>query len=168
MLTVRDIIELLRLESLSQEGGYYRETYRSELVVPREALPVGYGGDRTASTAIYYLLTPTDCSLLHRVKSDEVFHFYAGDAVEMLQLWPGSDGRVVRIGNNLVAGDVPQMIVPKGVWQGARLTAGGRWALLGTTVAPGFEFADYAHGERRDLLARYPGFAEQIRLLTVG
>ena len=168
MLSVRDVIELLRLESLTQEGGYFRETYRSELVIPRNALPDDYDGGRSVSTAIYYLLTPTDHSALHRVRSDEVFHFYAGDVVEMLQLWPDGSGEVVRIGSDLAAGQVPQVVVPAGVWQGARLAAGGRWALLGTTVAPGFEFADYEHADRDELVGQYPPFAELIAALTSG
>ncbi len=168
MLSVRDVIELLQLERLTQEGGYYRETYRSGLALPREALPEDYPGDRTASTAIYYLLTTTDHSALHRVRSDEVFHFYAGDMVEMLQLWPDGGGRVVQVGNDLAAGHLPQVVVPAGVWQGARLRAGGQWALLGTTVAPGFEFSDYEHADRQQLVGQYPQFAELITALTDG
>lgn len=168
MLSARDVIELLRLESLTQEGGYYRETYRSELTIPAEALPDDFASGRNVSTAIYYLLTPTDFSALHRVRSDEIFHFYAGDPVEMLQLHPDGRGRIVRIGSDLAAGDVPQVVVPAGVWQGARLAAGGRWALLGTTVAPGFEFADYQHADRTDFVGRYPEFTELITALTGG
>ena len=104
MLTAREIIERLQLVPLTIEGGYFRETYRSPLTLPAAALPGEYGGDRNVSTAIYYLLTPETFSAIHRVKSDEVFHFYAGDAVEMLQLWPDGTGRTVTISNDLAAG----------------------------------------------------------------
>jgi predicted cupin superfamily sugar epimerase len=100
------------------------------------------------------------------LQSDEVFHFYAGDAVEMLQLLPDGSGRVVRLGMNLAAGERPQVVVPRGVWQGSRLAPGGRWALLGCTVSPGFEFEDYASAGRAELAAKWPEFAAMIGTLT--
>jgi len=125
-----------------------------------------YAGPRHTGTAIYYLLEPETFSEMHRLKSDEVFHFYAGDAVEMLQLHEGGRGVVVRIGQRLEEGDRPQVAVRRGVWQGSRLAAGGRWALLGCTVCPGFEFDDYEAGPRGELCAGWPGFAETICALT--
>jgi predicted cupin superfamily sugar epimerase len=166
MLTAQEVIDRLRLVPLTIEGGYFRETYRSPLRHMEHALPAEYGGERNASTAIYYLLTPESFSALHRVKSDEVFHFYAGDAVEMLQLRPDGESAVVTIGNDLVAGQLPQVVVPAGVWQGCRLVPGGRWALLGCTVAPGFDYADFEAGSRDDLLRDYPEQAELIAALT--
>jgi predicted cupin superfamily sugar epimerase len=166
MLTPQDVIARLGLEPLTIEGGYFRETYRSRLVTPAAALPADYGGERNASTAIYYLVTPESFAALHRVKSDEVFHFYAGDAVEMLQLRPDGWGDVVLIGSDLAAGQTPQVVVPAGVWQGCRLLPGGRWALLGCTVAPGFDFADFEAGDRSELIREYPEFAEMITALT--
>jgi predicted cupin superfamily sugar epimerase len=166
MLTARQIIDRLHLVPLTIEGGYFRETYRSALSLPAEALPSGYGGDRNISTAIYYLLTPDTFSVIHGVKSDEVFHFYAGDPIEMLQLWPDGTGTTRTIGNDLAAGHEPQVIVPAGVWQGCRLEPGGEWALMGCTVAPGFEYTDYQAGDRGELTAAYPQFAELIASLT--
>jgi predicted cupin superfamily sugar epimerase len=166
MLTAQQIIDRLHLVPLTIEGGYFRETYRSTLTLPVGALPATYGGDRHVSTAIYYLLTPDTFSAIHRVKSDEVFHFYAGDAVEMLQLWPDGSGKTLFIGNDLAAGHAPQVVVPADVWQGCRLAPGGRWALMGCTVAPGFEYADYQAGKREELTAAYPRFAELIAALT--
>ena len=166
MLTAREIIERLHLKPLTFEGGYFRETYRSALNLPAAALPDEYGGNRNASTAIYYLLTPETFSAIHCVKSDEVFHFYAGDAVEMLQLWPDGSGRIVVIGNDLAAGHEPQIIVPAGVWQGCRLVRGGSWALMGCTVAPGFDYADFHLGKRAELIASYSQFADMIIELT--
>src|SRR5262245_3464466 len=108
MLTALQIIERLKLLP-HIEGGYFRQTYRAPLMLASEALPAEYGGERNVSTAIYYLLTPETFSAIHRVKSDEVFHFYVGDPVEMLQLWPDGRARVVMIGNDLVAGHEPQV-----------------------------------------------------------
>src|SRR4029079_17335594 len=105
----------------------------------------------SASTAIYYLLTPDTFSAIHNIKSDEVFHFYAGDAVEMVQFWPDDTLQLVIIGNDLEAGNEPQLVVPAGVWQGCRLVRGGKWALMGCTVAPGFGYADFGLGKRADL-----------------
>jgi predicted cupin superfamily sugar epimerase len=166
MLTAEQVIQRLKLVPLTIEGGYFRETYRSELVVPAIALPGDYGGARNVSTAIYYLLTPDTFSAIHIVKSDEAFHFYAGDAVEMLQLWPDGSARVVIISNDLAAGHEPQLVVPAGVWQGCRLVRGGEWALMGCTVSPGFDYADFALADRRELIATYPAFAEMISTMT--
>jgi uncharacterized protein len=166
MVTAQHVIERLELVPLTIEGGYFRETYRSALSLPAGVLPNEYGGNRNASTAIYYLLTPETFSAIHCVKSDEIFHFYAGDAVEMLQLWPNGSGRVVFISNDLDAGYEPQLIVPAGVWQGCRLAHGGHWALMGCTVAPGFDYADFALGNRSQLIASYPAFNELIVSLT--
>jgi predicted cupin superfamily sugar epimerase len=152
---------------LAIEGGYFRETYRSELSLSATALPLEYGGDRNVSTAIYYLLTPDTFSTIHRVKSDEVFHFYAGDPIEMLQLDADGRGRIVTIGNDLAAGQLPQLVVPGGLWQGCRLIPGGNWALMGCTVAPGFDYADFTAANRVDLIAQYPDHAKLITALTI-
>ena len=151
---------------LPSEGGYYAETYRSPELIKRECLPVRYSGSRNVSTAIYYLLEPNTFSALHRVASDEIFHFYLGDPVEMLQLWPDSSSKVVLIGSDIEQGMVPQVVVPQGVWQGARLVNGGQFALLGCTVSPGFEFADYENGSRNLLSQAYPDRKDMICALT--
>lgn len=148
MPTANDLIAALQLQPLPLEGGYYRETYRSPL-----------------STAIYYLLTPSTFSAMHRLPSDEIFHFYSGSPVQMLQLWPDGQGRVLTLGPDVLAGQSPQVIVPGGIWQGSFLTPGGSYALLGTTMAPGFEFADYEAGNAERLTEMYPAYAELIRRL---
>ena len=163
---VQAIARLLGLVPLPGEGGHYRETYRAPLVIPASALPAAYGGPRAASTAIYYLLSPGTCSVLHRLPGDEVYHFYLGDPVELLQLHPGGTAVVTLLGPDLAAGMRPQAVVPAGVWQGSRLVAGGRFALLGTTMAPGFEFADFEPGRREALAAEFPAFATLIAALT--
>ena len=142
------------------EGGWFRQTYRSalELDAPQ--------GRRAAGTAIYYLLEPGTFSEMHMLPSEEVFHFYLGDSVEMLQLLPSGETRVLRLGTDLAAGEHVQLLVPGGVWQGTRLLPGGSVALLGCTVTPGFDYADYTSGIFADLAARWPGESERIRELT--
>jgi predicted cupin superfamily sugar epimerase len=157
------LIAALDLKPLPVEGGYYRETYRSPHTLPPAALPPGYSSARSVSTAIYYLLTPDTCSAMHRLPADEVFHFYLGDPVEMLQLDPDrKTGRTVTLGSDLFSRHQPQVVVPAGCWQGSLLVPGGSCALLGTTMAPGFDLADYQGGDREHLCADFPEFAEQI------
>ncbi len=166
-LSAEDVKKLLGLKPHPCEGGWYVRTYESGELVDAEAFgDRRYEGARTTGTAIYYLLEPGTFSEMHRLKSDEVFHFYAGDAVEMLQLREGEGGRRVLIGNDLVKGQRPQVAVERRVWQGSRLVEGGKWALLGCTVSPGFEFEDYETGGRDELSARWPEFAEEIAALT--
>jgi predicted cupin superfamily sugar epimerase len=129
------------------------------------ALPRCTGGRRT-STAIYYLLEPGTFSEMHKLESDEIFHHYLGGAVEMLQLYEDGSSKVTVIGKDIAAGEVPQHVVPRGVWQGSRMLREGEWALLGCTVSPGFEFEDYTDASYEQLVARWPGEAERIRRLT--
>jgi uncharacterized protein len=165
MLTAEQIRELLRMQPHPIEGGYFAETYRSAATVPRSTLG-GYPGDRSMSTAIYYLLTPDTFSAMHRVRGDEMFHFYLGDPVEMLQLKPDGSGEVLLLGQDIAAGMRMQHNVLGGVWQGSRLKTGGEYALLGTTMAPGFEYQDYETGKRQELIARHPAHAGLITALT--
>lgn len=168
-MNAEEVKKLLRLAPHPREGGWYVRTYEASELVAAGAFEDGrYAGARRTGTAIYYLLEPDTFSEMHRLKSDEVFHFYAGDAVEMLQLKEGGGGTVVVIGNDLLRGQRPQVVVDRGVWQGSRLVEGGRWALLGCTVSPGFEFEDYETGVREQLCGRWPEFAGEIRTLTRG
>ena len=166
MPTAEELIALLKLQPHPREGGHFRETYRSDDLLPADALPARYGAPRCAATAIYYLLTPNTCSALHRLASDEVFHFYLGSPVRMLQLFPDGQGRELILGPGLTRGQSVQVVAPRGVWQGSVLEPGGDFALLGCTVAPGFEYADYENGSRAELLARYPAFKDLILRLT--
>jgi predicted cupin superfamily sugar epimerase len=159
-MTADDVILLLQLQPHPVEGGYFRETYRSAATLPAHA------AERSISTAIYYLLKPGHVSELHVLPGDEVFHFYLGGPVRMLQLWPDGRGREVTLGPDLTAGEVPQLVVPGGVWQGTRLVGDSGFALLGCTVAPGFDYADYRSASRAELTAKWPGFAEEIKTLT--
>jgi predicted cupin superfamily sugar epimerase len=164
-MTADEVIELLNLQPHPVEGGFFRETYRSTATLPASVLSQ-HGTDRSVCTAIYYLLTPKTVSALHRLPGDEVFHFYLGDPVQMLQLWPDGTTRSLTLGTDLKSGQVPQLVVPGGVWQGSVLIGGGQFALLGATMAPGFDYADYAAGEREELVGKYPAVAELIERLT--
>ena len=161
-MTAADVKQVLGLEPHPREGGCFVRTY--------EARTLAEGGLRRTGTAIYYLLEPGTFSEMHRLKSDEIFHFYAGDAVEQLQLPAGGTGRLVQIGSDLARGERPQVVVPAGVWQGARLAGGGAvgWALLGCTVSPGFEYEDYEQGTAAELCALSPEWSELIGELSRG
>jgi hypothetical protein len=166
MITADQIKALFNLKPHPAEGGYFVETYRSHEYIREEALPDRYKGTRSYGTAIYYLLTPETFSAIHRLQSDEIFHFYLGDPIEMLQLRPDGSGRVQILGTDILKGMQPQVIVPRNVWQGSRLLQGGRLALIGTTVSPGFEFMDYESGHRHQLVESYPRFRDLIIALT--
>ncbi len=165
-MTAEKLKSLLNLVPLSIEGGYFAETYRSTELISQECLHGRYGSTRSVGTAIYYLLEPSTFSEIHRVASDEIFHFYLGDPVEMLQLWPDGSGKRVLIGTDIGNGMTLQLVVPHGVWQGARLVTGGKFALLGCTVSPGFEYADYESGSRSQLSEAYPEHRDVICALT--
>jgi uncharacterized protein len=160
LMTPDEIKTLLKLEPHPVEGGFYRRTYTSAATVelPR--------GTRALGTAIYYLLEPGTFSEMHLLDSDEIFHFYLGDPVEMLQLYPGGNSVALTLGQDLQAGQQVQLVVPAGVWQGTRLIGEGKVALLGCTVTPGFDFADYRTGRYEELAAKWPAEAERIRKLT--
>ncbi|MFH1263460.1 MAG: cupin domain-containing protein [Pseudomonadota bacterium] len=160
-----DIIRLLDLKPLPEEGGYYKEIFRAEGKIPGGTLP-NHSGERSYCTIIYYLVTPTEFSGLHKVRSDEIFHFLRGDPVEMVQI--ADNGRLtrIRIGFDLPHGLLPHVVVPAGVWQGTKLTAEGAWALLVCTVAPGFEFADFEGGSYDRLSRLFPQHKEIIRTHT--
>jgi len=162
MLSADDLIRVLNLQPHPKEGGFFHETYRAAESI---ALP-GYPAPRSHGTAIYYLLKPGTMSALHLLHSDEIFHFYLGGPVRMLQLLPDGTGRTVVLGSDLEKGESLQVVVPRGVWQGACLEPGSAFALLGCTVAPGFDYADYVHGERTALVNQYPAHRAMIERLT--
>lgn len=166
MLSTEDVIKTLNLQPHPAEGGYFLETYRAA-----ETVADPKRGNRVYSTAIYYMLTsePGVFSEMHKLGIDEVFHFYLGDPVEMLNLYPDGSGKTLLLGQDLSQGMRPQVTVPAGVWQGSRLLPGSvkyGFALMGTTMAPGFEFSDYLSGSRAGLSKQYPQFQELIQALT--
>jgi len=162
-----ELKRMLGLEPHPREGGWFRETWKARETIPQEVLPAGrYSGSRAAGTAIYYLLEPENFSEMHKLASDEVFHFYLGDTVEMLQLDPDGTGKRVVLGQEVASGQRVQTVVPQGVWQGTRLIDGGKVALLGCTVSPGFDYADYVSGKREELVRGWPEWEKLIGKLT--
>ena len=163
-MTADEIKTLLNLQPHPVEGGWYRRTYTSEVST---AL---LRGVRPFGTAIYYLLEEGTFSEMHVLASDEIFHFYLGDPVEMLQLFPSGGSALLTLGQDLRAGHHVQLVVPAGVWQGTRLVddgkaGGGKVALLGCTVTPGFDFVDYRSASYAELAEKWPHEAERIRVL---
>jgi hypothetical protein len=167
MIDAKSIIDTLSLNP-HPEGGHYAETYRSSEMLTHSSLPPRYTGDRSHSTAIYYLLSGQEFSRMHLLQSDELFHFYFGHPVEILLLSPSGESDLITLGTNLEEAQRPQQLVPKGVWQGARLKnpSSDSFALLGCTVAPGFDFADFSVINAEDLVEKYPDRADLIRQLS--
>jgi len=157
-----EIIFRLGLQPHPLEGGFFRETHRSAESCG-ESLP---GHTRSLATAIYFLLVPETFSELHCLESDEIYHFYCGDPVELVRLQSGGVHDVVTLGPDPLAGHTPQCLVRHGVWQGARMAPGGRYALMGTTMCPGFDAREYRRGKRELLLREWPEMAKWIRRLT--
>ncbi|MFL5784951.1 MAG: cupin domain-containing protein [Bacteriovoracaceae bacterium] len=160
-MTAEEVIQKLNLVPLPLEGGFFRETFRSPRYVESDI------GRKSECTAIYYLVTEKSFSLLHTVDQEEIFHFYAGSPVKMLQI---IDAKAVYItlGNDLSQDHHPQVVVPRGIWQGTKLVNPfpGAWALLGCTVAPGFEYENFHMKSRKDLTDMYPSLALHIADFT--
>lgn len=168
MLTAERAIALLGLQPLPEEGGHYRETYRADELIARDCLPQRYIDARPYGSAIYYLLRDDTFSALHRLRSDEIYHFYLGQPVELLLLHPDGRDETLILGPDLEAGQRVQAVAPRGVWQGSHLalpTPGG-FALLGTTMAPAYDPTDFELGVREQLIGSYPQRAQLIRALT--
>ena len=145
------------------ERGFYRQTYRASLDVPSST----HGAARAASTAIYFLVTASEPdTYLHRLKSDEIFHLYDGGPLDILRLFPDGAWDVARLGMDLAAGERPQVVIPAGTWFGTALVVGASHCLVGCTVAPGFDFADFELAAGPDLAARYPEAAARIQRMT--
>ena len=148
------------------EGGAFRETYRSELTIPQQALPLFFQGDRNASTSIYFLLEAGQFSAFHRIASDEVWHFYFGDPLLVYEI--NHNGRLIvhRLGTNPEQGENFQCVVKAGSWFASAPAPDSEYALVGCTVAPGFDFADFELAPRAMLVGQYPEHAELITRLT--
>jgi uncharacterized protein len=158
-------IETLRLEP-HPEGGYFRQTYRSDVMIGRDALPPGFGGARATSTAIYFLLEGENFSAFHRLRSDEVWHFYAGSPLAVEVIEPAGRCSTIWMGDDPDAGQVFQAVVPAGCWFASHVADWKGWALVGCTVAPGFDFEDFEMAKRAELVREFPQHAEIIRRLT--
>ncbi len=158
---VQAIIERLGLEPLPVEGGLYRQTWRLDLDEP---LPAG----SVAGTAIYFALTddPDSFSAMHRLREVEIWHFYRGDPVRLLLLHPDGTAEQPVLGPDVLADQRPQIVVRAGTWMGGGLVLGGRFALLGTTMAPGFTPSSFETGVRDDLVRQWPSVGTEIARLT--
>lgn len=152
------------------EGGYFRETYRAAETIAGDALPKGFDGPRAFATAIYFLLTREAFSAFHRIRSDELWHFYAGDPVTLAILDADGKGQLATqcLGRDPARGAMPQVVIPAGAWFAAEVASAGSFALVGCTVAPGFDFADFELAERGRLVERYPQHRNVIERLTRG
>ncbi len=164
-MDAKEIIKLLNLKPLPREGGFYRETYRSDVTLSHTLPHDQYTTGKSAGTAIYYLVTPDSFSHLHRLPTDEIYHFYLGDQVQMLLLLQDGKSEMVTLGHDIVHGQKSQAVVPGGTWQGSCLIDNGKWALLGTTMAPGFDPSDYEEPDTNQLLTTYQGHNDLIKRL---
>ena len=148
------------------EGGYYREVYRALESIPKEALPERFEGTRSFSTSIFFLLKSGQVSRLHRLKSDEIWHFYEGGPLTIHRIHRDGNYSEIRLGRDANAGQVFQAVLPAGIWFGATVSAAEGYALVGCTVAPGFDFVDFELGRRDELISRFSGLADLIKKLT--
>ncbi|MGB0175807.1 MAG: cupin domain-containing protein [Owenweeksia sp.] len=158
-------VEKLGLEP-HPEGGFFRETYRSSETISHTALPDRFAGDRTYSTAIYFLLTAENFSAFHRIQSDETWHFYKGQGLTVCIIHPDGKYKEIHLGQNPEKGEVFQATVPAGVWFGSKLTQLKGWCLVGCTVAPGFDFADFEMADRAEMTSKFPQHKAIIKALT--
>lgn len=162
---VKDIIEHYGMQA-HPEGGYFKETYRAAETIKKGALPRRFGGNRSFSTAIYFLLEQDNFSAFHRIKSDECWHFYAGGTLLIYIINTEAKLQVVKLGNNVLNGETFQHVVPAGCWFASIPAASTDYSLVGCTVAPGFDFADFELAEREALKRRLPMFSGIIDMLT--
>lgn len=163
--TVEQIIKALNLAPLEMEGGYFSRTHTADQIATFTIR--SKTETRATASAIYYLLTPDTYSKIHRLPTDEVYHFYLGDPVELLLLEKNGKAKVIELGSDLLNNQYPQFVVSADSWQGSRLKPGGEFALLGTTMAPAFEYSDFERPEDLDLLMKdYPdSFHDLIKKL---
>jgi uncharacterized protein len=165
MVNAQYWIDELKLEP-HPEGGFYRQTYRAPLVIEQSALPPVFQGPRSASTAIYFLLAGEDFSALHRLAADEVWHFYAGSALLVHSIDTHGQHKVIKLGHDPDRAEQFQHVVPAGHWFGCCLELPNTYALVGCTVAPGFDFVDFEMANRAALITQYPQHRNLISNLT--
>ena len=161
MNRIKELISALALHP-HPEGGYYSETYRSAEHIAQHALPARFGGDRSFSTAIYFLLSNNDFSAFHRIKSDECWHFYEGTGLDIFVIDALGKLTIFRLGNQLSKGETFQAVVPAGCWFASKPAVAGGYSLVGCTVSPGFHFLDFEMAKGPELAALYPAYAPLI------
>lgn len=148
------------------EGGSFKETYRSEFIIPKSVLPDDFKDARNVSTAIYFLLEHGQYSAFHRIASDEMWHFYDGDVLNVYEITPDGELHHHRLGRNIEAGEQFQCVIKAGSWFGSRCEVPGGFSLVGCTVAPGFDFADFELAKRNELSSQFPKYRELITEMT--
>lgn len=164
-VTINDLISIYDLQS-HPEGGFFKETYRDARLISQQSLPKEFSGDRHISTAIYFLIPKDKKSHLHRIKSDEVWHFYLGGPMTLTQISPEGNLEKITLGQDIKSGQKLQHVVPSGYWFGAYSNPESDFSFVGCTVAPGFDFADFEMGDRDQLLKLFPQAREEIFFLT--
>ncbi len=164
-MTAQNIINKLELQE-HPEGGYFKETYRSPGVIPNNVLSTNFKGDRNESTAIYFLLTSEKFSAFHKINQDEAWHFYKGAPLKLHIISKEGNYSFIMIGNDLENGEVPQYIVKGGDWFAAEVLQKDAYTLVGCTVAPGFDFADFVLPKREEMINLFPTHKEIITKLT--
>lgn len=165
MKTARYWVEKYHMQA-HPEGGYFAETYRSAETIPQDALPKRFEGERNFSTGIYFLLESHQFSALHRIQSDEMWHFYYGTPLNVYYIDHQGFVQTIKLGDNPENGEVFQAVVPSGVWFGSKPSQPNGYSLVGCTVAPGFSFADFEMASREKLMKQYPEHKEIINILT--
>ncbi len=148
------------------EGGFYKETYRSHGVIPESVLSRHFSGERNYCTAIYFLLTSDNFSAFHRIKQDEIWHYYEGASLSVHVINPDGVYTVYRVGMDLEKGELPQLVVPAGCWFASGIDTPNDYSLVGCTVSPGFDFDDFELADRRGLIEQYPKYKEVIIRFT--
>lgn len=164
MVTAAQLIAHYNLQA-HPEGGWYTETYRSADTIHAACLPPRFIGDRSVSTAIYFLLEQGNFSAFHKIKSDECWHFYAGEALHIYILQEDGKLDVIKLGSNIFAGERYQYMVPANCWFASRPATGSEFCFVGCTVAPGFDFEDFEMAKAAELVAQYPQQEELIKEL---
>lgn len=165
MNRAEEIIKALNLEP-HPEGGYFKETYRSQGTIMPDSLDPAYKGSRNYATCIYFLLTSDSFSAFHRIKQDEIWHFYDGSPIRLHTISETGEHATFIIGRNLAAGEVPQLVVPGGHWFAAEVILQNDYSLVGCTVSPGFSFEDFELPTRQELTAKFPTHEKLIANFT--
>ena len=155
MSRIQQLIQQFDLQP-HPEGGWYKQTYKSSELIPGESLPARFGGNRHFSTAIYFLLEQGNFSAFHRIKSDECWHFYSGDPLEIFILTENGELSIVLLGSDFEKGQKFQHVVPANCWFASRPAVGSEYCFVGCTVSPGFEFDDFELADAEELAAEYP------------
>jgi predicted cupin superfamily sugar epimerase len=161
-VSINELIETYKMIA-HPEGGYYKETYRSNETLQEECLPIRFRGERIFSTGIYYLLRGDEFSAFHRIKSDEMWHFYAGVPLNIYVIDPAGNFELITMGQNYNNGEVFQAVIRAGNWFAAQPVNPNGFSFMGCTVAPGFDFEDFELARADQLTETYPQHADLIR-----